>query len=202
MCACHRPLQSYDAQTDTATIAAVTAALTQFRTQNYRVLILYLFMDTALNVFQAMHAAGMFGARYMLFIPPYLQSNILFSSQAVMSVVAGALMIGTFFGAHRGSPSQPVANVFSNHHGNFLTAHYPNVFFCASSIRAKKFHSVFNETNTESYVPQDFCLTPECLTSDSVCLQRRRTRCPAISLSSFRTSTRRRNSRAMATTRV
>jgi hypothetical protein len=68
-----------------------------------------------------MHAAGMFGSRYMLFIPPYLQSNILFSSQAVMSVVAGALMIGTFL-ARAGGPVTTRSECFFNHHGNFSTA--------------------------------------------------------------------------------
>jgi hypothetical protein len=85
-----------------------------------------------------MHAAGMFGSRYMLFIPPYLQSNILFSSQAVMSVVSGALMIGTFSARAVGPRQNQKRMFFPITMAIFDRSQFK--IFCASSIRATFFH--------------------------------------------------------------
>jgi hypothetical protein len=66
------------------TSARVASTLATFRSKNIRVLILYLYYDTALNVFQAMYANNMYGSNYYFIIAPDLQTSVLFTDRTFL----------------------------------------------------------------------------------------------------------------------
>ena len=74
--------ETYDAVTDTANINTVAAALTQLQTKNYRCIILYLSLASAINVMNVMYARGMYGAKYFVVLSPILRTPQLFQTGA------------------------------------------------------------------------------------------------------------------------
>jgi hypothetical protein len=93
----HVPLpphqETYNAVSDTATIAAVAAALTQLQTKNYRCIILYLSLGSAINVMDAMYAMGMWGPKYFVVLSPILRTPQLFQTGALEYLISSFVFL-------------------------------------------------------------------------------------------------------------
>ncbi len=88
--------ETYDAVTDTNVINTVATALTQLQTKNYRCIVLYLSLASAINVMNVMYAMGMWGAKYFVVLSPILRTPQLFQTGACFGSSAARFLSRRF----------------------------------------------------------------------------------------------------------